>query len=215
MILKHLQKAERFLDYAGGYGIFVRLMRDMGHNFFRQDNYCANIFARRFDVQELAASERTFDLVTAFEVFEHFASPKEELRNILKFGNLILFSTELVPTEKDNLSSWWYLAPETGQHVTFFTMRSLAALGASFGLQLYSNGKNLHLFAPATFDKNPFPSLERYGGGNGVRRLWLKAKLKAQQLGFMAKKKESLMASDYAAALNFLRSHSPKPKTER
>jgi hypothetical protein len=215
MILKHLPEAQRFLDYAGGYGMFVRLMRDMGHNFFRQDNYCANIFARHFDVQDLAASERSFDLVTAFEVFEHFAAPKEELRRILKFGNLILFSTELVPHEKNNLSSWWYLAPETGQHITFFTMRSLEALGASFGLKLYSNGKNLHLFAPVAFDKNPFPSLERHGRENRFRRLCLKAKLKAQQLGFMAKKKESLIASDYAAALDLLREHSPKPKTER
>src|SRR5437870_10002677 len=32
------------LDYAGGYGVFVRLMRDLGYDFYRQDPYCENIF---------------------------------------------------------------------------------------------------------------------------------------------------------------------------
>ena len=205
LISRHLQNAERFLDYAGGYGLFARLMRDMGHNFYRQDNYCANIFARHFDVQDLPRSKRKFDLITAFEVFEHFTSPEAELRKMMKFGHLILFSTELAPSKGQDTSSWWYLAPETGQHITFFTLRSLAALSSSVGLRLYSNGKNLHLFAPATFTQNPFLGLERRFGNGSFDRLWLKIKSRMQQLGILPKNKESLIARDYAAAVDLLK----------
>ena len=32
-----------FLDYAAGYGLFVRLMRDAGYNFPWSDLYCQNL----------------------------------------------------------------------------------------------------------------------------------------------------------------------------
>jgi len=32
-----------FLDYAAGYGLFVRLMRDAGYNFRWSDLYCQNL----------------------------------------------------------------------------------------------------------------------------------------------------------------------------
>jgi hypothetical protein len=35
-----------YLDYGGGYGIFVRMMRDKGFNFYRQDVFCNNLFAK-------------------------------------------------------------------------------------------------------------------------------------------------------------------------
>ena len=35
----------RFLDYAGGYGIFTRLMRDVGFDYYWCDKYSENIFA--------------------------------------------------------------------------------------------------------------------------------------------------------------------------
>jgi len=33
--------------------VYVRLMRDEGYNFYRQDVYCENIFAKSFDVEDL------------------------------------------------------------------------------------------------------------------------------------------------------------------
>src|SRR5689334_12420606 len=33
----------RFVDYAGGYGLFVRQMRDSGFDFLWKDKYCRNI----------------------------------------------------------------------------------------------------------------------------------------------------------------------------
>ena len=42
-------KNKKFLDYAGGYGIFVRLMRDIGFDFYWYDKYSENLLARGFE----------------------------------------------------------------------------------------------------------------------------------------------------------------------
>ena len=42
------EKEANFIDYAGGYGIFTRLMRDIGFNFFWHDPYTVNLIARGF-----------------------------------------------------------------------------------------------------------------------------------------------------------------------
>ncbi len=39
----------KFLDYAGGYGIFTRLMRDIGFDFYWHDPYTENLFAKGFE----------------------------------------------------------------------------------------------------------------------------------------------------------------------
>ena len=50
------------LDYAGGYGILVRLLRDLGINAYWDDKFCANILAKGF----VRNSETRPSLVTAF-----------------------------------------------------------------------------------------------------------------------------------------------------
>jgi hypothetical protein len=44
-------KNAKFVDYAGGYGVFVRLMRDIGFDFYWDDKYTTNLFARGFEYQ--------------------------------------------------------------------------------------------------------------------------------------------------------------------
>ena len=39
----------RYLDYAGGYGITTRLMRNLGLEFYHHDPYCENIFASGYE----------------------------------------------------------------------------------------------------------------------------------------------------------------------
>ena len=43
---------KQFVDYGGGYGLFVRLMRDFGFDYYRQDKYCENIFAKNFEAND-------------------------------------------------------------------------------------------------------------------------------------------------------------------
>ena len=44
------------VDYGGGYGLLVRLMRNSGFDFYRYDPYCANFFAKGFEVDLFARS---------------------------------------------------------------------------------------------------------------------------------------------------------------
>src|ERR1035437_7644950 len=66
------------VDCAGGYGILVRLLRDYGVNALWSDRYCNNLVARGFE-----HADETADLATAFEAFEHFEKPAEELDRLL------------------------------------------------------------------------------------------------------------------------------------
>nr|WP_315430171.1 class I SAM-dependent methyltransferase [uncultured Albidiferax sp.] len=150
----------RFLDYAGGYGLFVRMMRDKGFDFYRQDRYCSNIFAQHLDLKDLEPHAR-FELVTAFEVFEHLVDPVAEVRQLFDYADSVLFSTVLVPEGEPLQKDWWYLVPETGQHIVFFTARSLELLAQQLGCRFFSNQADLHLFTrrdmadPFTEKKKP------------------------------------------------------------
>ena len=136
-------KISNFIDFAGGYGMFVRLMRDKGYHFYRQDKYCENIFAKHFDI--IDTNIQKFELATAFEVFEHLANPMQEIDEILAYSDSILFSTVLQPSNNVNPSNWWYVSPEIGQHIALYHYDSLKIIAELKGLNLYSDGKYLHL----------------------------------------------------------------------
>jgi Methyltransferase domain len=138
----------RFLDYGGGYGLFVRLMRDRGFEFYRQDLYCENIFARGLDVEDLrsAGDQGRFGLLTAFEVFEHLDDPRAELDRMFGYADSILFSTELQPRHPlKGIDDWWYFAPHMGQHVALYSLRTLEVIAELYGCRIYSDGRSLHL----------------------------------------------------------------------
>lgn len=127
----------RYIDYGGGYGLFVRIMRDGGYDFHRHDPLCENLFAVGFE----ASSEVNYDMLTAWEVFEHLVEPCVEIEKMLSFSQEMLFSTGLLPAEPKPLGEWWYYGLEHGQHVSFYTRSSLEIIARKFGLQLvYSNG---------------------------------------------------------------------------
>ena len=152
-ILLYFNSEKKFLDFGGGYGVLVRLMRDKGFNFFWQDKYCKNLFSQYFELERMDEKERCFELVSAFEVFEHHFDPVALLTELLVFSDSVIFSTELIP-ENTDIKTWWYLAPEAGQHISFFSRKSLEILAEMFDLSFFSNEYNLHLFSK----KSSFPS---------------------------------------------------------
>lgn len=140
--------SKRFADYGGGYGMFVRLMRDAGFDFWRYDKHCENLFAQGFDLDGTSAMKPAeFELVTAFEVFEHLVDPRKELEQMLRLSPAIFFSTVILPEPAPALGSWWYYVLEHGQHIALYTIRSLEILGEKFNLRLYTNGESLHVLS--------------------------------------------------------------------
>ena len=140
-----------FLDYGSGYGMFVRLMRDRGYHFHSLDPYCESLFA-----QHTTACRKRFgkyQLITAFEVFEHLVDPIASLVEMLKFGDAVLFTTDLVPAPTPPAADWDYYGFEHGQHISLWTPKSLELLAAKFGLS-YSNlswiSPSWHLIAPSS-----------------------------------------------------------------
>jgi hypothetical protein len=133
-----------YLDYAGGYGVFVRLMRDAGYNFYRQDDYCANIFTPYFDITD--TSIKKFDVVTGFEVLEHFNDPINEIEKVLSYADTAIFSTEIGPLSNAEFENWWYLTIETGQHIAFYSKKSMLLIADKFNKNYYCRGGNIHIF---------------------------------------------------------------------
>jgi hypothetical protein len=159
-----------FLDYAGGYGVFTRLMRDIGFDFYWHDPYTKNLFANGFE-KDLKSNFK-FELLTAFEVFEHLVSPKEELEKMLGFSNTIIFSTELMPQEIPEPKDWWYYGFNHGQHISFYTEKTLNTLANQFKLNYY-NIDEIHILTKRKFNNSVLilmKKLRNYGLFQIVKR---------------------------------------------
>lgn len=162
----------QFLDYGGGYGIFTRLMRDFGFDFYWQDPYTQNMLARGF---EYSGSDKKIECLTSFEAFEHFSNPVEEVEKMLKISKNILFSTWLLPEPVPAPDKWWYYGTEHGQHISFYRAETLEKLSKKFNLNFYTNYSDLHLFTEKTLVspkdsmimkqlKKHFPKIANRGG---------------------------------------------------
>ncbi len=142
--------SKKFLDYAGGYGIFTRLMRDIGFDFYWHDDYTQNLLARGFEMRD-----KKYELLTAFEVFEHFENPLDEVKKMLQLSDNILLSTVTIP-EKIPSRNWWYYGFEHGQHISFYSKNTFETLSNILGLK-YSNFGELHLLSKnKKISLNPF-----------------------------------------------------------
>ena len=182
MISFFFNSKAQFLDYAGGYGVFTRLMRDSGFNYYREDVYCDNLFAKGFDITDLAETSK-YELITAFELFEHLENPINDLIKPLSLSDNLLFSTELIPKNKSDLETWWYFTPETGQHISFYSVKSLTELAKRLNMHLYTNKVNIHLLTKKKINNSIFNILSK----QRINRF----------LGLFLKKKSSFLQADF------------------
>lgn len=134
----------RFLDVAGGYGMLTRLMRDYGFDFYWSDKYCSNLFAQGFEFDETGVPCRA---VTAIEVMEHLIDPVEFLERALRTAesDTFIFTTELYEGDPPRPEAWAYYSLATGQHISFFSRRTLETLSGRLGMQ-YRYVAGLHVF---------------------------------------------------------------------
>jgi hypothetical protein len=143
----------KFLDYGGGYGILVRMLRDIGVEAFWTDKFSTNLFSKGFEVN----NNDSYPIIGCFELFEHFENPKDEFEKITKKFNpeMIIISTNLYGSTVPNLD-WWYYVFDSGQHISFYTKEALEILGKIFDYNFYSFDEEFHLFYKNDFDPKSF-----------------------------------------------------------
>lgn len=164
----------KYLDYAGGAGLFTRLMRDIGFDFYWYDPYAENIFARGFEFQ----NNFNPDAVTAFEAFEHFTNPMEEIEKIINISTNIIFTTESLPDKPPLPQEWWYYGLDHGQHISFYSKKTLKRIAAKYGLNYYESG-SLHMFTRKRVNNNIFKLLAKISNTpiNVILKAGVKSKL--------------------------------------
>lgn len=131
----------RHLDYGGGSGLLSATLRERGWNSTSYDPF-VNVDTK---VQELGQ----YDLVTAFEVFEHVPDIQvllDELDGLCRPDGLILFSTLLSDGQiaQGTKLTWWYASPRNG-HISLFSRASLTRWMGSKGLRFSSMDANMHV----------------------------------------------------------------------
>ncbi|MGA1860172.1 glycosyltransferase [Azospirillum sp. 11R-A] len=129
------------LDWGGGNGLFTRMMRDRGFAFFLHDKYVDNHYALGFARKDTATA--VFPVTTAFEVLEHLPNPAQDLDGIFAAdSDIVITTTQLYRGEGPD---WFYLSPDNGQHVFFYSLRALDMVAQRYGMRLHSSGQT-HVF---------------------------------------------------------------------
>lgn len=163
-----------YLDFAGGFGILTRTLRDIGFNFFWSDLYAQNLFANGFEYKN-----EEIELLTTFESFEHFVNPIEEIDKLLNISDNILFSTELLPTPVPEPENWWYYALNGGQHISFYSYKTLKYIATKFNLNLLSNGQNIHLLTRKGISNKKYNILLK---SSSLLNYYIKTKMKSKTI---------------------------------
>jgi len=132
----------RHLDYGGGSGLLSDFMRDGGWQSESYDPF----MDRHVELSSLGK----FNLITAFEVFEHVPDPQQLVQDLVEHlddDGIILFTTM---TSDGNLAAgrkldWWYASPRNG-HISLYSAKSLWLLAAKRGLNFGSFSEGFHVY---------------------------------------------------------------------
>lgn len=138
--IARLLRLRNVLDVGGGDGLLCRLLRDYELNCFVHDKYASPTYAQGFDVPDFAQP----DMIVAFEVMEHYAEPRNDLQQLFATRpTAVLASTGIFSSQGPD---WWYLAPDSGQHVFFYSKAALQLVARTHDYELLiSSGYSLFL----------------------------------------------------------------------
>jgi hypothetical protein len=146
------------LDFGAASGLLARLMRDIGYNFQSHDKFAVPSFTTYHNIDSIKTTHP--QLVTAFEVFEHLPSPRDELAEVLSLGApLVAFTTWFCDGQTED---WIYLVPECGQHVFFYSEEAFRAFAGRHGYTLLTSSFFHVLYVPGAFTSEQIEALQGF-----------------------------------------------------
>ena len=127
-LLARLSAGSEVLDFGSGPGPTLSVMlEEAGHSVALFDPFYA---------PDQAVYTRSYDAITATEVFEHLQRPGaelERLRGLLRPGGILAVMTQMV-RDAEAFSRWRYKDDIT--HICFFCPETFAWIGERFGLEV-------------------------------------------------------------------------------
>jgi len=137
----------KFLDWGSGSGLLIRMLRDDGLDCIGFEPFTEPVLAPGFTYKQenVVRSKGPFHCVIAIEVVEHLLSPVEFFQSALSLADTIIFTTELTDSKTQG-ENWWYYSKDTGQHISFYSRKSLKLIATSFGASYqHMRGQSLHM----------------------------------------------------------------------
>lgn len=133
----------RHLDYGGGSGLTTNLLTQAGWDSATWDPFV--------DQVEPAGIPGGFNLITAYEVFEHVPDVNllmGRLDNLLADDGIVLFTTLLSDghVRMNQRLTWWYAAPRNG-HISLFSQKSLGMLAEKYHFRFGSFSEVFHVLS--------------------------------------------------------------------
>lgn len=134
LFISKFLKLKNTVDYGGGDGLLCRMLRDHKINCFVKDKYSIPTYAQGFTKPDFTKP----DLLLGFELIEHFPNPAVDLNSLFEPSpEVLILSTAFY---KNQNQDWWYLSPESGQHVFFYSKKALLLIANRFEYNLITGG---------------------------------------------------------------------------
>ena len=146
--ISKLLKAKNVIDIGGGDGLLCRLLRDYKINCYVKDKYALPTYGQGFTEQDFVKP----DLIIGFEILEHYPIPLSDLDDLFSDNpSALLFSTAIYTDQQED---WWYLTPESGQHIFFYSKKAIKMIAKKYQYEfVLSGGFILFIKNPSTLTK--------------------------------------------------------------
>ncbi|MBI3903147.1 MAG: class I SAM-dependent methyltransferase [Nitrosomonadales bacterium] len=133
----------KHLDFGGGDGLLSRILREA--------NWQSTSYDPFVDKDTKLGDLGQFQLITAFEVFEHVPDVCRlirDLSSLLASDGIVLFTTNVSDGQiaQNRRINWWYASPRNG-HISLFSRKSLAILGGKEGFTVGGFSDGLHMLS--------------------------------------------------------------------
>lgn len=123
------------LEYGSGpEPVFSQILKQEGFDVTSYDP---------FYLPDETYKEKTYDVITSTEVFEHFVEPLNEFEHLLSLlndGGILAIMTQF-PKDDDHFKKWWYRRDVT--HISFYTVETFEYLAKKYHMTIvYHNEKD-------------------------------------------------------------------------